>query len=148
MKRGVVTTKKRGIRSTKQLHNLLVAMTKLLVTQIPTQSEGSKRTKITSARAYSSSSNPETPLAEDDGIDSPVRPQGSKKSKRRGKGKAQMFENLSETKLFVVKKLSLIEDFKITREKELLAERKNREKLIAIKEKELQIQQEMKQQEL
>ncbi|MED6199231.1 hypothetical protein PIB30_073976 [Stylosanthes scabra] len=88
-----------------------------------TQSGGSKRIKITSAGAYSSSSNPETPLAEDAGIDSLVRPQESKKSKRRGKGKAQMSENISETKSSIVKKLSLIEDFKIVREKELLDER-------------------------
>ncbi|MED6183293.1 hypothetical protein PIB30_036559 [Stylosanthes scabra] len=98
--------------------------------------------------AYSSSSNRETPLAEDAGIDSPVRTQGSKKSKRRGKGKAQMYEDLSEAKSSVIKQLYLIEEFKIVREKELLDEREHREKLIAIKEKELQIQQEMKEQEL
>ncbi|MED6179400.1 hypothetical protein PIB30_000512 [Stylosanthes scabra] len=111
---------------------------------------GSKRTKITSAGAYSSSSNPETLLAEDAGIDSPVHPQGSKKSKRRGKGKgkAQMSEDLSDTKSSIVKKLSLIEDFKIAREKEVLDERENIDILVAIKEKELQIQQEMKQHEL
>ncbi|MED6157038.1 hypothetical protein PIB30_019700 [Stylosanthes scabra] len=116
--------------------------------QLPTQSEGSKRTKVTSGGAYSSSSNRETPLAEDAGIDSPVRPQGSKKSKRRGKGKASMFEDLSEAKSSVVKQLSLMEEFKIVREKELLDEGEHREKLIAIRKKELKIQQELKEQEL
>ncbi|MED6106144.1 hypothetical protein PIB30_002035 [Stylosanthes scabra] len=106
------------------------------------------RTKVTSGGAYSSSSNRETLLAEDADIDSPVHPQGSKKSKRRGKGKAQMSEDLSEAKSSVVKQLSLMEKFKIDREKEQLDEREHREKLIAIKEKELQIQQEMKEQKL
>ncbi|XP_072084290.1 uncharacterized protein [Arachis hypogaea] len=51
--------------------------------QLPTQSGGSKRTKVSATGAYSSSSNPETPLADEPGVDSPVRPQGSKKSKRK-----------------------------------------------------------------
>ncbi|XP_016199392.1 glutathione S-transferase T3-like [Arachis ipaensis] len=45
--------------------------------QLPTQSDGSKRTKVSATGAYSSSSNPETPLADEPGVDSPVRPQGS-----------------------------------------------------------------------
>ncbi|MED6179279.1 hypothetical protein PIB30_115680, partial [Stylosanthes scabra] len=53
-----------------------------------------------------------------------------------------MSEDLSETKSSIVKKLSLIEDFKIAREKEVLDERENRDILLAMKEKELQIQQE------
>ncbi|XP_057740510.1 glutathione S-transferase T3-like [Arachis stenosperma] len=64
--------------------------------QLPTQSGGSKRTKVSATRAYSSSSNLETPLADEPGVDSPVRPQGSKKSKRKGKEKAQMSEDFSE----------------------------------------------------
>ncbi|RYR27803.1 hypothetical protein Ahy_B01g051864 [Arachis hypogaea] len=123
--------------------------------QLPTQSGGSKRTKVSATRAYSSSSNPETPLADEPGVDSPVRPQGSKKSKRRGKGKAQMSEDFSERKLLVVKKLSLMEDIKNVREKELMEREKEREeekehraKIMAIKEKELQIQAAMKEQEL
>ncbi|MED6109920.1 hypothetical protein PIB30_038002 [Stylosanthes scabra] len=95
--------------------------------------------------------NPETPLAKDADIDSPVRPQGSKKSKRREKGKAQMSEDLSEKKLSIVKKLALIEDFVNFREKEMSDLEKEREmqkehkkKLMAMKEKELQ----MKEQEL
>ncbi|MED6179420.1 hypothetical protein PIB30_000532 [Stylosanthes scabra] len=59
-----------------------------------------------------------------------------------------MSEDLSEAKSSVVKKLSLIEEFEIVRVNELLHEREHREKLIAIKEKEFQIQQEMKEQEL
>ncbi|XP_057719237.1 glutathione S-transferase T2-like [Arachis stenosperma] len=88
--------------------------------QLPTQSGGSKRTKVSATGAYSSSSNPETPLADEPSVDSPVRPQGSKKSKRRGKGKAQMSEDFSERKSSVVKKLSLMEDIKNVREKELM----------------------------
>ncbi|XP_057747348.1 glutathione S-transferase T3-like [Arachis stenosperma] len=123
--------------------------------QLPTQSGGSKRTKVSATGAYSSSSNPETPLADEPGVDSPVRPQGSKKSKRRGKGKAQMSEDCSERKSSVVKKLSLMEDIKNVREKELMEREKEREeekehraKMMAIKEKELQIQAAMKEQEL
>ncbi|XP_015971154.1 glutathione S-transferase T3-like [Arachis duranensis] len=123
--------------------------------QLPTQSGGSKRTKVSATGAYSSSSNPETPLADEPGVDSPVRPQGSKKSKRRGKGKAQMSENFSERKSSVVKKLSLMEDIKNVREKELMEREKEREeekehraKMMAIKEKEIQIQAAMQEQEL
>ncbi|XP_057755372.1 glutathione S-transferase T3-like [Arachis stenosperma] len=43
--------------------------------QLPTQSSGSKRTKVSTTGAYSSSSNPETPLADESSVDSPVRPQ-------------------------------------------------------------------------
>ncbi|XP_057739722.1 glutathione S-transferase T2-like [Arachis stenosperma] len=42
--------------------------------QLPTQSGGSKRTKVSATGAYSSSSNPETPLADEPVVDSPVRP--------------------------------------------------------------------------
>ncbi|XP_057760110.1 glutathione S-transferase T2-like [Arachis stenosperma] len=123
--------------------------------QLPTQSGGSKRTKVSASGAYSSSSNPETPLANEPGVDSSVRPQGSEKSKRKGKGKAQMSENFSERKSSVVKKLSLMEYIKNVREKELMdmekerkEEKKHRAKIMAIKEKELQIQAAMKEQEL
>ncbi|XP_016185186.1 glutathione S-transferase T2-like [Arachis ipaensis] len=67
--------------------------------QLPTQSSGSKRTKVSATGAYSSSSNPETPLADKPSVDSPVRPQGSKKSKRKGKEKAQMSEDFSGKKI-------------------------------------------------
>ncbi|XP_015950471.1 glutathione S-transferase T2-like [Arachis duranensis] len=117
--------------------------------QLPTQSGGSKRTKVSATGAYSS--NPETPLADEPGLNSPVRPQGSKKSKR----KAQMFEDFNKRKSSVVKKLSLMEDFKNVRERELMDREKKREeekehraKIMAIKEKELQIQAAMKEQEL
>ncbi|XP_057739983.1 glutathione S-transferase T3-like [Arachis stenosperma] len=128
--------------------------------QLPTQSGGSKRTKVSATGAYSSSSNPETPLADELVVDSPVRPQGSKKSKRKGKEKAQMSEDFSdedfsERKSSLVKKLSLMEDIKNVREKELMDREKEREeekehrvKIMAIKEKELQIQAAMKEQEL
>ncbi|RYR08531.1 hypothetical protein Ahy_B05g076262 isoform A [Arachis hypogaea] len=123
--------------------------------QLPTQSGGSKRTKVSATGAYSSSSNPETPLADEPSVDSVVRPQGSKKSKQKGKKKAQMSEDLSEKKSSVVKKLSLMENIKNVREKELMDRKKEREekrkhraKIMAIKEKELQIQAVMKEQEL
>ncbi|MED6146892.1 hypothetical protein PIB30_038941 [Stylosanthes scabra] len=83
------------------------------------------------------SKNYETLLAEDAGIDSLVRPQGSKKSKRRGKGKANLFKDLSEMKSSIDKKHSLMADFKIVKENELLDEKEHREKLVAVKEKEL-----------
>ncbi|XP_015938764.1 glutathione S-transferase T2-like [Arachis duranensis] len=123
--------------------------------QLPTQSGGSKRTKVSATGAYSSSSNPKTPLADEPGVNSPVRPQGSKKSKQKGKGRAQMSEDFSERKSSVIKKLSLMEDIKNVRENELMDRKKEREeekehraKTMAIKEKELQIQAAMKEQEL
>ncbi|MED6173207.1 hypothetical protein PIB30_057095 [Stylosanthes scabra] len=119
--------------------------------QLPTQSGGSKRTKVSAIGAYSSSSNLETPLAEEIGVDSPIRPQGSKKSKRKSKGKAKMAEYLTEKKSSIVKQLSLMQDFRNVREKELIErekaredENKHRQNILAIKEKELQ----MKEQEI
>ncbi|RYR35124.1 hypothetical protein Ahy_A10g050260 isoform G [Arachis hypogaea] len=97
--------------------------------QLPTQSGGSKRTKVSATGAYSSSSNPETPLADELGVDSPVRPQGSKKSKRRD------IKNVREKEL-------------MEREKEREEEKEHRAKMMAIKEKEIQIQAAMKEQEL
>ncbi|RYR62742.1 hypothetical protein Ahy_A04g020480 [Arachis hypogaea] len=79
--------------------------------------ESSKRTKVSATEAYSSSLNPETSLAEKTSANSPVRPQGLKKSKRKGKKKAQISEDLSEKKSSVAKKLSLMEDIKNVREK-------------------------------
>ncbi|RYR54393.1 hypothetical protein Ahy_A06g029662 [Arachis hypogaea] len=87
----------------------------------------SKRTKVSATRAYSSSSNPDTPLADEPGVDSPVRPQGSNESKRKGKEKAQMSKNINKKKLSVVKKLSLMEDIKNVREKQLMDRKKERE---------------------
>ncbi|MED6124326.1 hypothetical protein PIB30_057920, partial [Stylosanthes scabra] len=82
--------------------------------------------------------------AEDAGMESAVHPQGSKKSKRKGNGKTQISEDLSKKKSSIVKKLSLIKDFKnvrenklFDREKEREEEREHREKLMAIKENEL-----------
>ncbi|RYR57173.1 hypothetical protein Ahy_A05g022909 isoform B [Arachis hypogaea] len=123
--------------------------------QLPTQSGGSKRTNVSATGAYSSSSNSETPLADEPDVDSPVRPQRSKKSKQKGKGKAQRSKDFRERKSLVVKKLSLMEDIKNVREKELMDREKEREeekehraKIMPIKEKELQIQAAMKEQEL
>ncbi|XP_016192601.1 uncharacterized protein LOC107633496 [Arachis ipaensis] len=95
--------------------------------QLPTQSGGSKRTKVSATGAYSSSSNPETPLADKTGVDSPVCPQGTKKSKRKGNKKAQMSEELGKRKSSVIKKLSLMDDIKNVREKELMNKKKERE---------------------
>ncbi|RYR08530.1 hypothetical protein Ahy_B05g076262 isoform B [Arachis hypogaea] len=97
--------------------------------QLPTQSGGSKRTKVSATGAYSSSSNPETPLADEPSVDSVVRPQGSKKSKQKD------IKNVREKEL-------------MDRKKEREEKRKHRAKIMAIKEKELQIQAVMKEQEL
>ncbi|RYR51323.1 hypothetical protein Ahy_A06g026341 [Arachis hypogaea] len=43
--------------------------------QLPTQSGSLKRTKVSATRTYSSSSNPDTLLADESSVDSPVRPQ-------------------------------------------------------------------------
>ncbi|XP_015950819.1 glutathione S-transferase T3-like [Arachis duranensis] len=52
-----------------------------LRSQLSTQSGGSKRTKVSATGTYSSSSNPEIPLTDEPSMESPVRPQRSKKSK-------------------------------------------------------------------
>ncbi|RYR08067.1 hypothetical protein Ahy_B05g075613 isoform B [Arachis hypogaea] len=104
-----------GQKFTFERHCNMLRLEQKWRSQLPRQSGGSKRTKVSATGAYSSSSNPETPLADEPGVDSPVRPQGSKKSKRRGKGKAQMSEDFSERKSSVVKKLSLMEDIKNVR---------------------------------
>ncbi|RYR46761.1 hypothetical protein Ahy_A07g032571 isoform B [Arachis hypogaea] len=118
--------------------------------QLPTQSGGSKRTNISVTGAYSSSSNPEIPLADETDVDSPVRPQRSKKSKRKDKKKS-----INRKESSIVKKLSLMKDIKNIREKELMdmkkereAEREHRAKIMVIKEKELQMEAAMKEQEL
>ncbi|RYR66511.1 hypothetical protein Ahy_A03g012526 [Arachis hypogaea] len=66
--------------------------------QLPTQSGGSNRTKVSATGAYSSSSNLEIPLADKTSVDSPVCPQGTKKSKRKSKEKAKMSEKLGKRK--------------------------------------------------
>ncbi|RYR42885.1 hypothetical protein Ahy_A08g039321 [Arachis hypogaea] len=110
--------------------------------QLPTQSGGLKRTKVSATGAYSSSSNPDTSLVDESGVDSPVRPQGSKNCKRKGKEKAQMSEDLSK-KIYRLLKNYL--SWKILRIEE---ERAYRAKIMVMKEKELQIQAAMKEQEL
>ncbi|MED6167784.1 hypothetical protein PIB30_006064 [Stylosanthes scabra] len=113
--------------------------------QVSTQIGGSKRTKVSATGAYSSSSNPETPIAEDAmALTHPFAHKNKKKSKRRGKGKAQMDEDHDKKKSSIVKQLCLMEDIKNVREKELLdgekereEEKEHREKIVATKEKEL-----------
>ncbi|XP_020963956.1 uncharacterized protein LOC107611361 [Arachis ipaensis] len=51
--------------------------------QLPTQSGGSKRTKVSATGAYSSSSNPETPLADELGVDSPVRHKDQRRASKK-----------------------------------------------------------------
>ncbi|RYR57170.1 hypothetical protein Ahy_A05g022909 isoform A [Arachis hypogaea] len=97
--------------------------------QLPTQSGGSKRTNVSATGAYSSSSNSETPLADEPDVDSPVRPQRSKKSKQKD------IKNVREKEL-------------MDREKEREEEKEHRAKIMPIKEKELQIQAAMKEKEL
>ncbi|RYR26683.1 hypothetical protein Ahy_B02g060969 [Arachis hypogaea] len=132
-----------GQKFTSKRHWNMLRLKQKWRSQLPTQSGGSKRTKVSATGAYSSSSNPEILLCDETGVDSP------------GKKKAQISEDLREKKSSVAKKLSLMEDIKNVREKEPIdrkkereEEREHREKIMAIKEKELQIQAAMKEQEL
>ncbi|RYR73317.1 hypothetical protein Ahy_A02g007678 [Arachis hypogaea] len=93
--------------------------------KLPTQNGGSKRSKISAIGAYLSSSNSKTPFADETSVDSCVRPQGSKNNKRKD------IKNVREKKL-------------MDRKKEREEEREHRTKIMAIKEKELQMQAAMK----
>ncbi|XP_016168043.1 glutathione S-transferase T3-like [Arachis ipaensis] len=73
-----------GKKFTFDWHSNMLRLEQKWRSQLPTQSGGSKRTKVSATGAYSSLSNPETPLADEPGVDSSVRPQGSKKSKQKG----------------------------------------------------------------
>ena len=104
-------------------------------------SEGSKRTKISAFEAYLSLSNPEMVTGEDVGVESPVHPQGTKASKRKGKGKSKaceggltLEEKIGTLKSATVKKLSLMEDFKSMEERELALKEK-----VAVKAQEMTI---------
>ncbi|KAL9667393.1 hypothetical protein QQ045_001750 [Rhodiola kirilowii] len=93
-------------------------------------SEGSKRSKLSDSGAYSSSANKETPTDENV-VESPVRPKGTKAAKRKGKGKVnKASEEIEILKSAACRKLSLMDDFvKIQQRKE---ERKAKEQDLKI----------------
>ncbi|KAL9664719.1 hypothetical protein QQ045_020125 [Rhodiola kirilowii] len=93
-------------------------------------SEGSKRSKLSDSGAYSSSANNETPTDENV-VESPVRPKGTKAAKRKGKGKVnKASEEMEILKSAACRKLSLMDDFvKIQQRKE---ERKTKEQDLKI----------------
>ena len=106
---------------------------------------GSKRTKISGCGAYSSSSNPKMPIGEDVGVESLVRRQGTKASKRKGKVKSKAStsfdEDIDAHKSITAKKLSPHGGFKKVKEMESVDKEKDRafkERLMMIKEKELE----------
>ncbi|XP_063948241.1 glutathione S-transferase T3-like [Daucus carota subsp. sativus] len=89
----------------------------------PTTNSGStKRTKLSDSGAYSSSANNETP---DDNniVESPVRPKGTKATKRKGKGKKKVIdvdaERYEEMTSVQCRKLSLLEEFNKNHVKEM-----------------------------
>ncbi|XP_074337428.1 glutathione S-transferase T3-like [Apium graveolens] len=76
-----------------------------------TNSESMKRTKLSDSGAYSSSTNTETPTSTND-VESPIRPKGTKATKRKGKGKVtKACEELEILKSSTCKRLSLMEEF-------------------------------------
>ncbi|XP_074337691.1 uncharacterized protein LOC141674890 [Apium graveolens] len=87
----------------------------------PSSSGSAKRTKLSDSGAYSSSANNETPTNDNDVAMSPVRPQGTKTTKRKSKGKAkaEMIEELEEIKAVENRRLSLLEKFNANHEKEM-----------------------------
>ncbi|KAL9671417.1 hypothetical protein QQ045_008985 [Rhodiola kirilowii] len=93
-------------------------------------SEGSKRSKLSDSGAYSSSANNETPTDENV-VESPVRPKGTKVAKRKGKGKVtKTSEEMEILKSAACRKLSVMDDFvKIQQRKE---ERKAKEQDLKI----------------
>ncbi|XP_017221425.1 glutathione S-transferase T3-like [Daucus carota subsp. sativus] len=89
----------------------------------PTTNSGStKRTKLSDSGAYSSSANNETP---DDNniVESPVHPKGTKAAKRKAKGKKKIVdvdaERYEEMTAVQCRKLSLLEEFNKNHEKEM-----------------------------
>ncbi|PKI61279.1 hypothetical protein CRG98_018343 [Punica granatum] len=84
-------------------------------------SGGSKRTKTSASRQYSSSSNLEQTHPVNDAVESPVHPQGNKAAKRKAKGKSKTSgttERYDKLKMQVARRLSLIEDFNKENERE------------------------------
>ncbi|XP_074344447.1 uncharacterized protein LOC141683609 [Apium graveolens] len=91
----------------------------------PTINSGStKRTKLSDFGAYLSSGNNEIP---DDNniVESPVHPKGTKAAKRKGKGKKKIMdldvERYEEMTLVQCRKLSLLEEFNKNHEREIEA---------------------------
>ncbi|XP_047312726.1 glutathione S-transferase T2-like [Impatiens glandulifera] len=86
-----------------------------------TNSGSTKRTKLSGTRAYSSSTNNDTPTDTNDGVESPVRPQGTKAAKRKGKRKEKIkaVEEYEEIKVVACRKLSLMDEFNKNQQKDL-----------------------------
>ncbi|XP_074353245.1 glutathione S-transferase T2-like [Apium graveolens] len=104
----------------------------------PSTTESSKRTKISSSGAYSSSENNDTPTNENV-VESPVRPIGVKAAKRKGKGKARTAEAIDEFEALnasAYRKLNIIEAINDTKQKEI----ETRQKEIEAKQTEMDLQ--------
>ena len=104
----------------------------------PSTTDSSKRTKISSSGAYSSSGNNDTPTSENV-AESPVRPKGREAAKRKGKGKAravQVSDEWEEFRASACRKLNLMEAINETRQKEI----ETREKEIEAKQTEMDLQ--------
>ncbi|XP_074378552.1 glutathione S-transferase T3-like [Apium graveolens] len=87
----------------------------------PSTTESSKRTKLSHSGNYSSSGNNDTPTNENV-VESPVRPQGTKAAKRRGKGKARTVEadgEYEELRGNACRKLNLMQELNQSRQLEL-----------------------------
>ncbi|KAL9691644.1 hypothetical protein QQ045_012069 [Rhodiola kirilowii] len=94
------------------------------------KSEGSKRSKLSDSGAYSSSANNETPTDENV-VESPVRPKGTKAAKRKGKGKVtKASEEMEILKSAACRKLSLMDGFVKTQQRK--EERKGKEQDLKI----------------
>ncbi|KAL8134882.1 hypothetical protein AgCh_009768 [Apium graveolens] len=104
----------------------------------PSSTDSSKRTKLSSSRAYSSSGNNDTPTSEN-AVESPVRPMGVKAAKRKGKGKArttEVAEELEALNASAYRKLNLMEALNDIKQKEI----ETRQKEIEAKQTEMDLQ--------
>ncbi|XP_074375196.1 glutathione S-transferase T3-like [Apium graveolens] len=104
----------------------------------PSSTESSKRTKLSNSGNYSSSGNNDTPTNENV-VESPVCPQGTKAAKRRGKGKARTIEadeEYEELRANACRKLNLMQELNETRQLEL----DTRQKEIKAKQSEMDLQ--------
>ncbi|XP_047306401.1 glutathione S-transferase T2-like [Impatiens glandulifera] len=82
-----------------------------------TNSGSTKRTKLSGTKAYSSSTNNDTPTDTNDVVESLVRPQGIKAAKKNAKIK--VVEEYKEIKVVAYRKLSLIDEFNKNQQKDL-----------------------------
>nr|XP_017245770.1 PREDICTED: glutathione S-transferase T3-like [Daucus carota subsp. sativus] len=104
----------------------------------PSTSESSKKTKLSNSGNYSSSGNNETPTNENV-VESPVRPKGTKAAKRKGKRKARTVEacdEYEELRAHACRKLNLMEALNDTHQLEI----ETRQKEIEAKQTEMHLQ--------